>query len=133
MAYGIVQFVERGERKATLVRRTGGHPTGPDGLMDPLSRFIEDYSPLLLREGSPGADTMAMLFFTREKEEGRDTRLLGADGELGISREDVDGLEGAGHYYEVDFGAPGEQSVPRVLARGIERAASDGPNSGAVP
>lgn len=119
MAYGIIQFVEGGTRTATLVRLTDGHPTGPDGLMDPLSRLIEDYSPLLLREGSPGARKMAMLFFAREKEAGRDTRLLGAEGEMGIRAEEVEGLEGTGHYYEVDFGRPGERSVPMILASGV--------------
>jgi hypothetical protein len=121
MAYGIIQFVERGQRRATLVRPTGGQPTGADGVMDPLSRFIEDYSPVILREGSAGAEKMAMLFFTREKEAGLDTRVLGAEGELGISAEELDALEGNGHFYEVDFGPPGERSVPSIHARGIER------------
>lgn len=119
MPYGIIQFVEGGERRATLVRCTGGQPTGADGLMEPLSRFIEEYSPLLMREGSPGAETMAMLFFTREKEAGLDTRILGADGELGITPEAVTVLEGTGHHYVVDFGRPGSQSIPMVLVSGI--------------
>ena len=73
MAYGIVQFLEGGQRKVTLVRPRNGQPTGEDGLMDPLSQLIEYYSPLILREGSPGAEKMAMLFFAREQEAGRPT------------------------------------------------------------
>lgn len=119
MAYGIIQFVEGGTRRATLVRPTGGHPTGPDGVMDPLSRLIEDYSPVILREGSPGAEKMAALFLAREREAGLETRLLGAEGELGITAEEVEGLKGTGHYYEVDFGTPGEPFIPRVLASGV--------------
>ena len=119
MVYGIVQFVEGGERKVTLVRPENGQPTGPDGLMDPLSALIEHYSPLILREGSPGAEKMAMLFFAREQEAGRALRILGADGEWGISAREIEALDGEGFYYDVDFGRPGERSVPRVLASGI--------------
>lgn len=120
MAYGIIQFVEQGERRVTLVRTTDGHPTGPEGLMDPLSALIEHYSPLILREGSPGAEKMAMLFFAREQEAGRELRILGAEGEWGITAEQIEALEGKGYYYEVDFGTPGERSVPTVLASGVE-------------
>jgi hypothetical protein len=120
MAYGIVQFAEGGERRVTLVRLANGQPTGPDGLMDPLSRLIEDYSPLILREGSPGADKMAMLFFAREREADRDVRILGSDGEWGITARQIEDLSGPGYHYDVDFGRAGERSVPRVLARGIE-------------
>ena len=120
MSYGIIQFVEGGERRITLVRPTGGQPTGADGLMDPLSQLIEYYSPLILREGSPGAEKMAMLFFAREQEAGRELRIVGAEGEWGITAAEVEALEGDGHYYDVDFGRPGERSVPRVLASGIE-------------
>jgi hypothetical protein len=119
MAYGIVQFVEGGERKITLVRPENGQPTGADGLMDPLSELIEYYSPLILREGSPGAEKMAMLFFAREQEAGRALRILGADGEWGISAGEIEALDGDGYYYDVDFGLPGERSVPRVLASGL--------------
>ena len=119
MAYGIVQFVEDGQRRVTLVRPEHGQPTGADGLMDPLSRFIEYYSPLLLQDGSPGAEKMAMLFFAREQEAGRALRILGADGEWGITAAEIDGLDGEGYYYDVDFGRPGERAVPRVLASGI--------------
>lgn len=118
MAYGIIQFMEDGERRTTLVRTEHGQPTGADGLMDPLSQLIEYYSPLILREGSPGAEKMAMLFFTREHEAGRPPRILGADGEWGISPEEVQALQGEGYHYDVDFGRPGERSVPRVLASG---------------
>jgi hypothetical protein len=121
MAYGIIQFVEKGERKATLVRPDNGHPTGPDGVMDPLSQLIEESSPAILREGSPGAQRMAMVFFTREQQAGRELRILGADGEWGITPGEVEALQGRGYYYEVDAGAEGERSVPRILASGIER------------
>jgi len=119
MAYGIVQFVEDGQRKVTLVRPANGRPTGPDGLMDPLSQLIEHYSPLILRDGSPGAEKMAMLFFAREQAAGRTPRILGAQGEWGITAADIEALDGEGFYYDVDFGSPGERSVPRVLASGL--------------
>lgn len=121
MAYGIIQFVEDGERRATLVREQSGQPTGADGLMDPLSQLIEYYSPLILREGSPGATRMAMLFFTREQEAGRTLRILGAEGEWGITAAEIDALSGPGHYYEVEVGREGSRTVPQVLASGIDR------------
>lgn len=121
MAFGIVQFTEGGERKVTLVRPTNGQPTGADGLMDPLAAFVEASSPALLREGSPGATTMAMAFFERERKAGRPPRILGAEGEWGITAAEVEALEGRGYHYDVDFGRPGERSVPRILASGIER------------
>jgi hypothetical protein len=119
MAYGIVQFLEGGERRFTLVRPENGQPTGADGLMDPLSQLIEYYSPLILREGSPGAEKMAMLFFAREQEAGRTLKILGAGGEWGITAAEIAALDGEGYYYDVDFGRPGERSVPRVLASGL--------------
>ena len=121
MAYGIIQFVEGGERRVTLVRERDGHPTGEAGLMDPLAAFIEEYSPLLLSEGSPGAREMAMRFFAREQEAGRPLRVLGAEGEWGITAEEIGALEGRGYHYEVEFGAAGERAVPQILASGIER------------
>jgi hypothetical protein len=119
MAYGIIQFVEEGERRITLVRPECGQPTGADGLMDPLSQLIEYYSPLILREGSPGAEKMAMLFFAREQEAGRPLRILGAAGEWGITAAEIATLEGEGYYYDVDFGRPGDRPVPRILASGL--------------
>lgn len=119
MPYGIIQFVEEGERRVTLVRPTGGQPTGTDGLMDRLAELIEHYSPLILRDGSPGAEKMAMLFFAREHDAGRALRILGSDGEWGITPAEIEAIEGDGYYYDVDFGRPGERSVPRVLASGI--------------
>ena len=119
MAYGIVQFLEDGQRRITLVRPEKGQPTGADGLMEPLSQLIEHYSPLILRDGSPGAEKMAMLFFTREQQAGRPPRILGAEGEWGITAAEIAALEGEGFYYDVDFGRPGERAVPRVLASGI--------------
>lgn len=123
MAYGIIQFVERGERKITLVREEHGQPTGPDGLMDPLSGLIEESAPAILREGSPGAERMAMVFFAREEEAGRKLRILGADGDWGITPDEIRNLDGEGFYYDVDFGKPGERSVPRILASGVQRSA----------
>lgn len=122
MAYGVIQFVEEGEPQVTLVRLENGHPTGPDGLMDPLSLLIEETSPMILREGSPGAKHMAMLFFAREQEAGRPLRIVGAEGEWGITAAEVDALQGRGHYYEVNVGTAGDRSVAQVLASGIERA-----------
>jgi hypothetical protein len=126
MAYGIIQFVEGGERIVTLVRERNGQPTGEAGMMDRLSAFIEESSPAILREGSPGAQRMAMAFFAREQEAGRELKILGAEGEWGITAEAIRRLEGSGFYYEVDFGRPGERSVPHVLASGIERPADKG-------
>ncbi|HET8657139.1 MAG TPA: hypothetical protein VFL93_16555 [Longimicrobiaceae bacterium] len=120
MAYGVIQFVEEGAPRATLVRTENGHPTGPDGLMDPLSALIESVSPAILDEGSPGAARMAMLFFAREQEAGRGMRIVGAEGEWGITPREVDALPGRGYYYEVSVGRAGERAVPHVLASGIE-------------
>lgn len=121
MAYGIIQFVEAGERKVTLVRTENGHPTGPDGVMDPLNEFLDHHAPLIESEGSPGAEKIAMLYFVREQEAGHALRILGAEGEWGIAPGEVEALGGRGHYYEVDVGRPGERFTPQVLASGIER------------
>jgi hypothetical protein len=117
MAYAVIQFCEAGERVATLVRPRDGQPTGADGVMDPLSAFIEESSPTLLRQGSPGALYMAQLFAAREVEAGRPVRVLGGAGELGITLAEVEALSGRGFYYEVTFGRSGERTVPAVLVR----------------
>ncbi|HET7273698.1 MAG TPA: hypothetical protein VFI91_00870 [Longimicrobiaceae bacterium] len=119
MAYAVIEFIERGEPKATICRPEHGQPTGADGVMEPLAKLIEDSSPAILREGSPGAERMAMVFVAREQEANRDVRVLGADGPLGISPEEVKDLDGQGYFYRVDFGRPGERSVPSIHARGI--------------
>lgn len=125
MAYALIQFAEAGERKATLCRLDGGHPTGADGVMDPLSAFIEETSHTMLGQGSPGALYMAQLFTAREQEAGREIRVLGGTGPLGITVEEVQGLEGQGFYYEVGVGKPGERSVPMVLQRAIGDGTAD--------
>jgi hypothetical protein len=124
VAYGIIQFIEGGQRKITLVRSAHGQPTGSDGLMDPLTGLIEESSPAFLREGSPGAERMAMVFFAREQQAGRELKILGADGEWGITAEEIRNLQGDGFYYEVDVGRAGERSVPRILASGVQRSAT---------
>jgi hypothetical protein len=101
MAYGVIQWVERGKRVATLVRTEHGQPTGADGVMDVLAGFIEQTSPTLLRQGSPGGLYLAELFTAREVQAGRAIRVLGGSGELGISADEVGALEGAGYFYEV--------------------------------
>jgi hypothetical protein len=117
MAYAVIQFCEAGERKATLCRTEHGQPTGADGVMDPLSAFVEETSPTLLRQGSPGALYMAQLFAAREVGAGRPVRVLGGTGELGISLQEVRSLTGQGYFYEVTFGRPGERTMPAVLVR----------------
>lgn len=124
MAYALIQFVEAGERKATLVRTDGGHPTGADGVMDPLSLFIESTSGTMLGQGSPGAAYMAQLFAAREVEAGREVRVLGGSGPLGIALDEVQALRGSGFYYEVSVGREGERSVPTVLMRPLGDGAS---------
>jgi hypothetical protein len=117
MAYAVIQFCEAGERMATLCRTEHGQPTGQDGVMDPLSAFIEETSPTMLRQGSPGALHMAQLFTAREVRAGRPIRVLGGAGELGISLPEMEALEGQGYFYEVTFGREGERAVPAVLVR----------------
>jgi hypothetical protein len=119
MAYAVIQFVEAGERKATLVRLDNGQPTGPDGVMDPLSAFIEETSPKILREGSPGALYMAQLFTAREQEAGREIRVVGGGEPLGITADEVTALDRRGFFYEVQFGRKGERSMPLILQRAI--------------
>jgi hypothetical protein len=119
MAYAVIQFCEAGERLATLCRLDHGQPTGADGVMDPLSAFIEETAPTMRRQGSPGALYMAQLFAAREVEAGRPVRVLGGSGELGISLGEVEMLEGRGFYYEVTVGHEGERTQPTVLVRPI--------------
>lgn len=114
MVYGVIQFVEAGRRVATLVRMENGQPTGADGLMDPLSAFIEETAPRMLRQGSPGALYMAELFAAREVEAGRPIRVLGGAGEMGISAEEVGRLNGRGFFYDVVVGPEGDRSPPSV-------------------
>lgn len=120
MAYAVIQFVEGGERRATLCRTTGGEPTGESGVMDALSAFIEESSPTILRQGSPGALHMAMLFVAREREAGQPIRVVGGEGELGIAAAEVQALEGDGYFYEVHFGREGERSMPLVLQHALD-------------
>lgn len=114
MAYGVIQWVERGQRVATLVRTEHGQPTGADGVMDVLAAFIETTSPTLLRQGSPGGLYLAELFTAREVEAGRAIRVVGGNGELGISPDEVQALEGPGFFYEVAVPAEGDRSPPTI-------------------
>lgn len=114
MAYGVIQWVERGKRVATLVRTAHGQPTGADGVMDVLAAFIEQTSPRLIRQGSPGALYLAELFTAREVEAGRPIRVLGGNGELGITTDEVGALEGDGFFYEVAVPAEGERTPPTI-------------------
>ncbi|HEV2149324.1 MAG TPA: hypothetical protein VGR37_18115 [Longimicrobiaceae bacterium] len=120
MAYAVIQFVEAGERKATLCRTSGGEPTGARGVMDALSAFIEESSPILQGQGSPGALQMAMLFVAREREAGQEIRVMGGEGALGITPEEVQALDGRGYFYEAHFGRLGERSMPLVLQHALE-------------
>jgi hypothetical protein len=114
MAYGVIQWVERSQRVATLVRTEHGQPTGADGVMDVLAAFIEETSPRLLRQGSPGALYMAELFTAREVQAGRPIRVVGGSGELGITPDEVGALEGSGYFYEVSVPAEGDRSPPTI-------------------
>ncbi len=130
MAYALIQFVEAGERKATLCRLDHGQPTGEDGVMDPLSAFIEETAPTMLRQGSPGALYMAQLFTAHEVEAGRPIRVVGGEGELGISLAEVEALTGPGYFYEVSFPRPEERFTPMVLMRPIETGEGGGSGGG---
>lgn len=114
MAYGVIQWVERGQRVATLVRTEHGQPTGADGVMDVLAAFIEQTSPQLLRQGSPGALYLAELFTAREVEAGRSIRVVGGHGDLGISPAEVSALAGDGYFYEVVVPPAGDRSPPTI-------------------
>ncbi|HEV3049290.1 MAG TPA: hypothetical protein VGX50_03235 [Longimicrobium sp.] len=114
MAYGVIQFVEAGQRIATLVRTDGGEPTGEFGVMNMLAAFIEETAPRMLRQGSPGALYMAELFTAREVQAGRAIRVLGGQGELGISVDEVQALTGKGYFYDVNIGPEGDRSPPTL-------------------
>ena len=114
MAYGVIQWVERGQRVATLVRTEHGQPTGADGVMDVLAGFIEKTSPQLLRQGSPGALYLAELFTAGEVRAGRPIRVVGGQGELGMSADEVQALSGDGFFYEVSVPPEGDRSPPTV-------------------
>ncbi|HEX2094408.1 MAG TPA: hypothetical protein VHG28_18535 [Longimicrobiaceae bacterium] len=120
MAYAVIQFVEAGERKATLCRPSNGQPTGENGVMDALSAFIEENSPTILRQGSPGALHMAMLFVSRDRDAGQEIRVLGGEGALGITLEQMQALEGQGYFYEAHFGPAGDRSMPLVLQHALD-------------
>ncbi|HEX5724343.1 MAG TPA: hypothetical protein VFX98_02690 [Longimicrobiaceae bacterium] len=124
MVYGVIQFVEAGERKATLCRLEHGQPTGADGVMDPLTAFIEETSPTFLRQGSPGALRLAELFTAREVEAGRAVRVLGGAGPLGITAAEVQALEGQGYFYEVVVGPEGDRSPPSVHVSPLTKSKS---------
>lgn len=119
MSYAVIQFLEGDETRATLYRLRGGEPTGADGVMDPLSALIEETADQMVAQGSPGALYMAQLFTARERAAGREVRVLGGDGEMGITPEAVRALEGSGYLYEVQFGKPGERTVASVRQRAI--------------
>jgi hypothetical protein len=114
LAYGVIQFVEAGRRVATLVRVDDGQPTGKDGVMDVLSAFIEETAPRMLRQGSPGALYMAELFTAREVQAGRPIRVLGGQGALGISVDEVRALTGEGYFYDVNIGPEGDRGPPTL-------------------
>jgi hypothetical protein len=120
MAYGLIEFLEEGKGCAMLVRTQNGQPTGADGVMDQLAAFIEETSPTLLRQGSPGALYMAQLFTARETEAGREIRVVGGAGDLGIAADEVKALGGAGYLYEVTFPRQGERGQPTIRARSLE-------------
>ena len=120
MAYGVIVFLEAGEAKATLVRTENGQPTGADGVMDPLAAFIEETSPTMLRQGSPGALYMAELFAAREVEAGRRVRVVGGSGPLGITADEVRQLPAPGFLYQVNIGRPGERDQPTILMHPVE-------------
>lgn len=119
MAYAVIQFVEGDERKVTLCRTDNGQPTGEEGVMNLIGGFINEWSTLIAREGSPGAERLAMIFAAEEDAAGREVRVVGSDGPLGISPAEVEALEGQGYYYEVLCGRPGERNLPGVLQRAI--------------
>ena len=119
MAYGLIEFLEDGEGRAMLCRVRNGQPTGADGVMDPLAAFIEETSPTMLRQGSPGALYMAQLFAAREHEAGREIRVVGGQGELGITAAEVEQLPPPGYLYEISFPREGERGQPSIRTRAL--------------
>jgi hypothetical protein len=119
MGYGLIQFLEDGQPRAMLCRTRGGQPTGADGVMDALAAFIEETSPTLLRQGSPGAMYMAQLFAAREQEAAREVRVVGGAGELGITAAEVEALQPPGWLYEVTFPREGERGQPSIRTRAL--------------
>jgi hypothetical protein len=126
MAYAVIEFLEAGEPRATLCRPDDGQPTGADGVMDPLSAFIEETSKTMLGQGSPGALYMAQLFTAREVEAGRPIRVVGGAGELGISGDEVRALTGPGFLYEVNVGPEGDRMPPSVLVKALGNGTGNG-------
>lgn len=122
MAYGLIQFSEAGRTVAALVRTEHGQPTGADGVMDRLAAFIEETSPTLIRQGSPGALYMAQLFTAAEVQAGRAIRVVGGEGELGIGAGEVAGLQGPGYVYDFIVGPEGDRSPPMVHMTPISEA-----------
>lgn len=129
MAYGLIEFVEEGQGRAMLVRTQSGQPTGADGLMDQLTAFVEETSPTLLRQGSPGARYMAQLFTAREQKAGREVRVVGGAGELGIAAAEVKALTGDGWLYEVSFPPLGERGQPAIRVRALRERGVQGESS----
>ncbi|HEV2131924.1 MAG TPA: hypothetical protein VGR27_12505 [Longimicrobiaceae bacterium] len=121
MAYALIHFLEGSDPKVTLVRSSTGQPTGDDGVMNLLGAFINEWSPTVIQAGSPGAVRMAMLFVAQEEEAGREVKVLGGEGPLGITAEEVKSLEGQGFFYEVSFGSAGERTLPTVRSHAIKR------------
>jgi hypothetical protein len=119
MAYGLIEFLEEGEGRAMLVRTQNGQPTGADGVMDQLAALVEETSPTMLRQGSPGALYMAQLFAARETKAGRAIRVVGGAGELGITAAQVEQLDGAGYLYEVSFPREGQRGQPTIRVRAL--------------
>src|SRR3954471_21454980 len=119
MGYGLIAFLEDGEGRAVLCRVENGQPTGATSPMNMLAAFIEETSPTLLRQGSPGALYMAQLFTAREHEAGREIRVVGGQGGLGITAAEVEQLPPPGWLYEVSFPREGERGQPSIRTRAL--------------
>lgn len=121
MAYAVIHFMEDDKPRVTLARPARGQPTGEDGVMNLLGAFVNTWSSTVMRQGSPGAIHMAMLFVTQEQEAGREIRVLGGEGPLGITRQEIEAFAGDGYAYEASFGKTGERVLPSVRAVGVGR------------